>query len=231
MPIEGGSFELFGLDFLVDAESGAPRLLEINSDPSMAVFGAHAEGRRRCAALLRDVLSIALPRMETGRETGGDDEGDGGEAPATVRREKRLDTRANTNAFRKSGPRARGSPTRPRGGGGSSAWYLSPPRWPRASRAEGTRASPVTRRASVAAGSPGAAGAAAALRRAGGWRIESDPRAPACSLQWAPHRLIRWDRVMDWRVMNEEIENENENERKRRKRRASRRYRRREKSR
>ena len=45
----------------------------------------------------------------------------------------------------------------------------------------------------------GAAGAVAALRRAGGWRVESDPRAPLCSFHWAPHGLIRWDRVMDWR--------------------------------
>ena len=212
VPIEGGSFELFGLDFLVDAESGAPRLLEINSDPSMAVFGAHAEGRGRCAALLRDVLSIALPRMETGRETGGDDEGDGGEAPATVRREKRPDTRANTNAFRKVWSARPRFPDPAEGRRRVKRLVsLTASLAARVARG-GDQASPATRRASVAAGSPGAAGAAAALRRAGGWRVESDPRAPACSLQWAPHRLIRWDRVMDWRVMSEESENENENE-------------------
>ena len=214
VPIEGGSFELFGLDFLVDAESGAPRLLEVNSDPSMAVFGAHAEGRRRCAALLRDVLSIALPRMETGRETGGDDEGDGGEAPGTVRREKqkRLDTRANTNAFRKVWSARPRFPDPAEGRRRVKRLVsLTASLAARVARG-GDQASPATRRASVAAGSPGAAGAAAALRREGGWRVESDPRAPACSLQWAPHRLIRWDRVMDWRVMSEENENENENE-------------------
>ena len=207
----GGSFELFGLDFLVDAESGAPRLLEINSDPSMAVFGAHAEGRRRCAALLRDVLSIALPRMETGRETGGDDEGDGGEAPATVRREKRLDTRANTNAFRKVWSARPRFPDPAEGRRRVKRLVsLTASLAARVARG-GDQASPATRRASVAAGSPGAAGAAPRCG-ARGLAHESDPRAPACSLQWAPHRLIRWDRVMDWRVMNEEIENDNENE-------------------
>ena len=33
-----GSFELFGLDFIVD-EDGKVWLLEVNSDPSLAVFG------------------------------------------------------------------------------------------------------------------------------------------------------------------------------------------------
>lgn len=205
VPIEGGSFELFGLDFLVDAEMGAPRLLEVNSDPSMAVFGVSAEGKRRCAALLRDVLSIALPRMETdgrpesacGAHTEGDDEGEGDEAgavPSAVEKNAR-----KKNAFRKVWS-ARSRFEDPAEGRRRVKRLVSLT----ASLAArvvsgGVVGEAATRRASVAVGSPGAAGAAAALRRAGGWHVESDPRAPLCSFQWAPHRLIRWDRVMDWR--------------------------------
>ena len=201
VPIEGGSFELFGLDFLVDAETGAPRLLEVNSDPSMAVFGVSNEGKRRCAALLRDVLSIALPRMETdGRpesvcavRTEGDDKVEGDEAGTVP---KAVDAR---NAFRKVWS-ARSRFKDPAEGRRRVKRLVSLT----ASLAArvvsgGVVGEAATRRASVAVGSPGAAGAAAALRRAGGWHVESDPRAPLCSFQWAPHRLIRWDRVMDWR--------------------------------
>ena len=201
VPIEGGSFELFGLDFLVDAETGAPRLLEVNSDPSMAVFGVSNEGKRRCAALLRDVLSIALPRMETdGRPESvcavraeGDDEVEGDEAGTVP---KAVDAR---NAFRKVWS-ARSRFKDPAEGRRRVKRLVSLT----ASLAArvvsgGVVGEAATRRASVAVGSPGAAGAAAALRRAGGWHVESDPRAPLCSFQWAPHRLIRWDRVMDWR--------------------------------
>jgi len=71
--------------------------------------------------------------------------------------------------------------------------------------------------ASVSAGSPGAAGAAAALaaaalarvttqgaagrggvgERAGEWDVTSNPKSPVCALQWAPHRTVQWERVMD----------------------------------
>ena len=52
-------------------------------------------------------------------------------------------------------------------------------------------------------GAPGSTGAASALRRAtldsGGpaWEVIYNPKAPLCTLQWAPHRAIRWERVMD----------------------------------
>ena len=191
VPIEGGSFELFGFDFLVDAETGEPRLLEVNADPSMAVFGAHAEGKRRCAALVRDVLSIALPRMETGRETReAEEEGEGEEAGG-----RELDRR---NAFRKVWS-ARSRFSDPAEGRRRVKRLVSLTASLAARVALEGSGDRATRRASVAAGSPGAAGAVAALRRAGGWRVESDPRAPLCSFHWAPHGLIRWDRVMDWR--------------------------------
>jgi hypothetical protein len=189
-PIEGGSFELFGLDFLVDASTGAPRLLEVNSDPSMAVFGAHADGKRRCAAMQRDVLSIALPRMETDRQTRDEEEGVGEE---TLRPELDL-----LNTFRKDWfTRSRVSD--PAEGRRRVKRLVSLTTSLAARVVSGGVGGAATRRASVAVGSPGAAGAVAALRRAGGWYVETDPRAPLCSFQWAPHRLIRRDRVMDWR--------------------------------
>ena len=190
VPIEGGSFELFGFDFLVDGETGAPRLLEVNSDPSMAVFGAHAEGKKRCAALLRDALSIALPRMETDRTTSAGEEDEG-----EVAERRGLDRR---NAFREVWS-ARSRFSDPAEGRRRVRRLVSLTASLVARVVSEETGDQETRRASVAAGSPGAAGAAAALRRAGGWRVETDPRAPLCSFQWAPHRLIRWDRVMDWR--------------------------------
>lgn len=64
---------------------------------------------------------------------------------------------------------------------------------------------------SVSLGTPGSAGAADALRRAvcadsGAplWEVTYNPKAPLCTLQWAPHRVIRWERVMDQQQRQQE---------------------------
>jgi tubulin--tyrosine ligase len=74
-PLEN-TFELFGLDFLLDA-GGKAWLLEVNADPSLAVFGDRL--RPRCAELIRDTLDAALPSV-VGKAGGEDgDGGDGGD--------------------------------------------------------------------------------------------------------------------------------------------------------
>ena len=190
-PIDGGSFELFGFDFLVDQETGAPRLLEVNADPNMAVFGEGGESR--CASMLRDALSIVLPPIEKKNRARDLD---------PVRREDEEETYPS------------------RVGGFVKVWSAFS-RAPVASSENRRRVQRLvsltaglafrvaaiddpTRRACVPFGSPGGEGAIAALRRAGGWHIERDHRAPMCAFQWAPHRLVRWDRIMDWREGSDE---------------------------
>jgi hypothetical protein len=73
------TFELFGLDFLLDG-SGKAWVLEVNADPSLAVFGDRL--RPQCAELIRDTLDAALPSVVGGGDTGdvvsGGDGKDGG---------------------------------------------------------------------------------------------------------------------------------------------------------
>ena len=75
-----GSCELFGLDVLLSAPDepgnvGEPAIginvLEVNADPSMAVFGNRPDMRARCAEMLLDVARLAL--AEAARHTGEDD--------------------------------------------------------------------------------------------------------------------------------------------------------------
>ena len=51
--------------------------------------------------------------------------------------------------------------------------------------------------ASIAIGAPGAKGAAKALAAREDWEVTTNPNAPLCSLQWAPHRTVCWERVME----------------------------------
>ena len=65
-----GCFELFGLDFLLD-EKGDARLLEVNSDPSLAVFGERLKDT--CARTIADILDVALPEVRRARGFRKDD--------------------------------------------------------------------------------------------------------------------------------------------------------------
>jgi hypothetical protein len=51
--------------------------------------------------------------------------------------------------------------------------------------------------ASISTGTPGAKGAIRALKARDDWEVTTNPNAPLCSLQWAPHRAVRWERVME----------------------------------
>ena len=180
-----GGFELFGLDFLLDADGDA-RLLEVNSDPSLAVFGERLE--ERCARMLADVLDVALPEVRRAR--GGDVEAD---AESTRRggfaRVARLPPRFAGDVDGAVGRRKLAALV-------SVAGAIA--RGDAAEGDVGTDGKPRRRRVAFAlGGSKGAVGARRALERAG-WRVESSARdAPECAFQWAPHGSIRWDRVME----------------------------------
>ena len=182
-----GGFELFGLDFLLDA-NGDARLLEVNSDPSLAVFGERL--KERCARMLADVLDVALPEVRRARGVDVDADAD---AESTRRggfaRVARLPPRFAGDVDGAVGRRklaalvsVAGAIARGDGGEGDV----------------GTDGKPRRRRVAFAlGGSKGAVGARRALERAG-WRVESSARdAPECAFQWAPHGSIRWDRVME----------------------------------
>lgn len=53
--------QLFGLDFLVDTDINV-HLLEVNSDPSLQIFGDRLG--RECAAMLHDVARLALRTVQ-----------------------------------------------------------------------------------------------------------------------------------------------------------------------
>lgn len=157
-----GSFELFGLDFIVD-EDGKVWLLEVNSDPSLAVFGERL--KPLCSDLIVDVVRVVS---------------------------------GDTNKV----------------DGGFRLVLELPPRFPDATEARRRVSKLVSivgsftagtydeheggkKVASIAIGAPGAKGAAKALAAREDWEVTTNPNAPLCSLQWAPHRTVRWERVME----------------------------------
>ena len=183
-----GCFELFGLDFLLD-EKGDARLLEVNSDPSLAVFGERLKDT--CARTIADILDVALPEVRRARGFRKDDVD---ETTAETTRRGGFELVARTP------PRFEGDVD---GAVGrrklaalvsvAGAIARGEPRGD-----ESSNGKPRRRRVAFALGdSRGAVGARRALERAG-WRVESAVRdAPECAFQWAPHGSIRWDRVME----------------------------------
>ena len=200
-----GSFELFGVDFLLD-ENGDPKLLEVNSDPSLAVFGEEEEARDRCAMMLHDVLALGLAEVErvatrkSAREAS---------PPAERERDAAASSLSSSLPNRRVGGFELVATLPPKIAGDESGASLRrrvSTLFAMMGGVAGTLAE--DRRggderggrllASVPANAKGARGVAAALRRAGGWDVCATARVPAdCDLQWGAHRAVRWERVMD----------------------------------
>lgn len=215
-PLEN-TFELFGLDFLLDA-SGKAWLLEVNADPSLAVFGDRL--RPRCDELVRDVLDVALPVVVGAHEMDGQS-GRNVDAPivggftrvldlpprfedgAEGRRRvsKLISLMGSLTAATYTTHTAREGKVRSQEQRGRSREDQSSNDGGPGAREEAAVCG--GRMASVSLGAPGSAGVAAALGRfmsrsgAPLWAVTSNPKAPVCALQWGPYRVIRWERVMD----------------------------------
>ena len=157
-----GSFELFGLDFIVD-EDGKVWLLEVNSDPSLAVFGERL--KPLCSTLITDVVRVASG------ETHRDEDG----FRLVLELPPRFPDAADA--------RRRVSKLVSLVGSFTAGTY---------GRHEGAK-----KVASISTGTPGAKGAIRALKARDDWEVTTNPNAPLCSLQWAPHRAVRWERVME----------------------------------
>jgi len=184
-------FQLFGIDFLVDSQLRL-HVLEVNSDPSLSIFGEHL--RPQAAELLADVLDVGLGmahRMlaETSSASpAGCNLMERGRGSPRLCRVLELPPRFKASSGRgivrrlllrlgllSAQPRQARSKVDPGSGDGLPECPL----------------------AAVSPSALGASAACAALQGALGWSVTDDARQPLAQLQWAAHKEIRWERVMD----------------------------------
>ena len=172
------SFELFGVDFLLDRQLRL-HLLEVISEPAMDLFQDRL--RPLCRELLRDTLSLGLRAAEAGDGEEEEGEGDAEDAALVTPRFRRVLDEAPAGGLGPAEQRAKLARVLKRFGGLCRATYdgASGPRAPRCHVA--------------AAADPDGTVAALLVQR--GWEVTRRAKEALCAFAWARPEDLVWERV------------------------------------
>uniref|UniRef100_A0A061RGI1 Uncharacterized protein n=1 Tax=Tetraselmis sp. GSL018 TaxID=582737 RepID=A0A061RGI1_9CHLO len=176
-------FQLFGIDFVLDRRRQL-YLLEVNSDPSLPIFGPQL--RHNAAELLYDTVSVGRLLMDACLSRDHRE----GPPPGLVLPPRFAPVLSIEGCGR--APPSRGLVRRLLAQCGALAAEQS-----RAGLRPGAPPAGDRPLAAAVCGAAGGGAAAADALRDTGWRLEDGARAPAVRLQWAEHPDVRWERVMD----------------------------------